>query len=120
MLCGNCAPAALRQPGYLAAGAWIVLGRLTQGVDVVSFALPDLEPFAHFRWRDGREVIARMNRDGLHLDLRGPPPWRVAITFRAWVEICPRFHLLDLALTDAAGAATLPVSGEHGLEEARA
>lgn len=116
----NCAHPALRQPGYLAAGERIVLGRLTQDAEVVGFVLPDLEPFAHYRWRDGREVIARMNRDGLHLDLRGPPPWRVAITFRAWVEVCPRFHLLDLGLTDAAGAATLPVSGEHGLEEARA
>ena len=81
--------------------------------------MPDLEPYAHFQWIDGREVFARLNRDGLHIDLRGEPPWPVAIKFRGWIEACPRFLRVDAGFTDAAGAARLPVSREFGLAEAR-
>ena len=114
----NVAPAGLTVANYLPANERITLGRLTPGGGSLTFHLPDEEPYAVFKWVDGREVIARMNRDGLHVDLAGEPPWPVEITFRTWIEVCPRFQKLDLGITTAAGAADLPVAREHGLAEA--
>ncbi len=107
----------LVQPGYLRAGARISLGRLAPGDAPIEFRIPDEEPYAIFKWIDGREVVAAMNRDGLHVDMRGPPPWRVDVAFRVWIEVCPRFLKADLGFTDAVGAATLPGCGEFGLME---
>lgn len=104
--------------GYLRPGALVALARLTPGGGQLAFQVPDLEPYAHFQWIDGREVFARLNRDGLHIDVRGEPPWPVAITFRGWIEICPQFLRIDAGVTDASGAAHLPVSREHGPAEA--
>ena len=114
------APPQLQLPGYLRAGEIIRLGRLARDAETVDFYIPDVEPWAHFRWIDGRDVFARMNRDGLHIDMRGDAPWRVDLTFRCWLEICPRFYCVDLALTDARGAAPLPFAREDGLAEASA
>ncbi|KIU27885.1 hypothetical protein SR39_27355 [Methylobacterium radiotolerans] len=63
-------------------------------------------------------MTARMNRDGLHIDMRTEPPWTVDVTFRVWIEICPRFQKVDLIHADSRGAGGLPASGEFGLEEA--
>jgi hypothetical protein len=110
-------PSAQWQPGYLQAGAPVALGRLIQGGGRLDFAIPDEEPFAIFKWIDGREVMARMNRDGLHIDMRGQAPWRADITFRVWIEVCPRFYKADVEFTTARGAAPLPGCGESGLME---
>jgi hypothetical protein len=80
--------------------------------------LPDEEPLARFQWVDGREVIARMNWDGLHIDMRNEPPWTVDVTFRVGIEICPRFQKVDVIAADTRSAGGLPASGESGLEEA--
>ena len=116
----QCAHPALATPDYLRPGTRIVLGRLAAGAGQLSLQLPDVEPFAHFRWTDGREVFARLNRDGVHIDLRGEPPWPVAITFRCWIEACPQLYKVDVGLTDEQGARGLPAAGLHGLAEARA
>ena len=110
------APPALRLPAPLGAGARVRLSGLVPGGGALVLALPDIEPYAHFAHRDGRDVFAAMNRDGLHLDLRGQPPWRADITFRCWFEICPQFQFVSIGVTDAAGAAGLPVAGRDGLQ----
>jgi hypothetical protein len=105
----------LRLSGYIRAGAKVTLRRLTPGGGVVEFQIPDIEPYAHFTFHDGREVFACMSRDGLHIDMRGPPPWKVDITFRSWIDICPQFFLINLGATDAKGALDLPIAGVDGL-----
>ena len=106
---------ALQVAGYLPAGVTVTLGRLTEGGGALSFDLPDHEPYALYTFRDDREVPVAMHRDGLHIDLSGPPPWPVDITFRCWMEMCPASHVVHLGLTDRAGSAGLPVSTVDGL-----
>lgn len=103
---------------YLSAGLRISAVNLARNIRQVDFHIPDEEPVARFQWVDGREVTARMNRDGVHLDLRNGPPWWVDITFRAWIEICPRFQKVDVIHADTRSANGLPTSGENGLGEA--
>lgn len=103
---------------YFPAGLRISAVNLARDHRQVDFRLPDEEPLARFQWVDGREVTARMNRDGLHIDMRNEPPWTVDVTFRVWIEICPRFQKVDLIHADSRGAGGLPASGEFGLEEA--
>ena len=105
-------------PGYLHPHASLKFSGMIAGGGELDFRLPDIEPFGHFRWTDGREVFTRLNCDGLHIDLRNEPPWAVEITYRGWLEICPRFLKVDAGFTDAAGVADLPVPGEFGLAEA--
>lgn len=50
---------------------------------MLSFAVPDLEPYALYTFRDDREVAVAMHRNGLHVDLRGPPPLPVQFTSNA-------------------------------------
>lgn len=114
----QCAHPELILANYLKAGNKVVLARLTPNKEPVRFSIPDEEPYVIFKWIDGREVKARMNRDGLHIDLRGGAPWRVEITFRCWIEICPRFLRADVALGHEAELSDLPTAGEHGLQEA--
>jgi hypothetical protein len=111
----QCAAPALQLPGYLAAHVRVGLGRLAPGGAAVEFAVPDVEPSARYTYRDGREVLVAMHRDGLHIDMRGDPPWPVEFTFRSWVEMCPQSHVVHLELTNAERAASLPVSGVDGL-----
>jgi len=58
-----------------------------------------------------------MNRDGLHIDLRGPPPWRVDMTWREWIVICPRFFKIDLFFCRLAAIPDIPGVGQSGLTE---
>ena len=111
----QCAHPALRLGGYLRAGAVVTLGRLSEGGGVLRFRVPAVEPAVRFMFRGGHAVVAAANRDGLHVDLRGPPPWPVDITFRCWMELRPEFVSVDLALAVPMQTAGLPSAGPDGL-----
>jgi hypothetical protein len=93
------------------------LVRLTEGFERVTFRLPGNALYARFSFTDGREPKARLNLDGLHLDLRQGPPWRVELTWRGWIVSCPRFWKIDLSYCRIEDAAALPGVGEYGLTE---
>jgi hypothetical protein len=40
---------------------------------------------------------------GCIFDLRDGPPWRVDLTWRAWLVICPQFFKIDLFYTAVEG-----------------
>lgn len=104
--------------GYLRGDEQITLMNLTPGMEHVRFRLNTIVPVANFQWLDGREVTARLRLDGLHLDLRGDAPWRVDLTWRTWVAICPRYFKVDLRLESLNSSllGDLPVAGEFGLQ----
>ena len=82
----------------------------------MAFALPDRVPVAHHTWFDGREVMARLTLDGLHLDLRQPDgPLRADLTWRGWVAQCPAYIGAALVLAKTTDLTNLPHSGEYGL-----
>lgn len=86
--------------GYLNGGEAIKLYNLTLGGGEISFQLPGIQPYASFNWRDGRTAVARLNLDGVHIDMRAlEAPWRVDLTWRGWATICPQF--LKIALYQA-------------------
>ncbi|MEO3999634.1 DUF2169 domain-containing protein [Mesorhizobium sp. CAU 1732] len=91
---------ALIYPGYLRGDEQVTFAGLTPGGEVHRFNLPNALPCAKFLWSDGKEVSMRLNLDGLHLDLRKGPPWRVDLTWRGWMEINPEFFKVDLFLAD--------------------
>ncbi|MBP0583239.1 DUF2169 domain-containing protein [Labrys sp. LIt4] len=105
---------------YLRGDETITLYRLTQSKERLTFVLPAMVPIARFLWRDDREVIARLNLDGVHIDMREGPPWRVDLTWRAWIAVCPLFFKVDLKLArlDHPLLHDLPIVGEFGLEDA--
>lgn len=94
----------------------VALDHLTPFGDL-TFALPGVVPMVEHRWFDGRRAEARLTLDGLHLDLRAEP-WRVDLTWRGWIETCPRYAGARLDVVPLAEAAGLPGSGEAGLEAA--
>lgn len=108
-------------PGYLRGDEPVKLAGLVPGGGRLDFDLPFVLPYAHFVWTDGRHEWARLNLDGLHLDLRGDPPWRVDLTWRAWHAICPRFFKIDLFLATLGdpGLTDLLHSTEDGLVRPR-
>lgn len=83
-------------PGYLNGNELAELARLVPGGGTLRFCLPGIQPVARYRWRDGREVSLLMNLDGLHIDLR-ELPYRVDITWRSWLPICPNFLCIELS-----------------------
>lgn len=90
---------------------------LIQGGGELTFTLPQVQPVALFEWDDGRQTCGRLNLDGLHLDLRGDPPWRVDLTWRGWNAICPRFFSASLFVRSLSEARDYPWSGPDGLTE---
>jgi len=83
--------------GFMAGDEKIVLHQLTYGGGATDFCLPAIQPYACFEWRDGRKVYARLNLDGVHLNLMSQkPPWRLELTWRVWAVICPDFLKADL------------------------
>jgi len=83
--------------GFMRGDETITLRQMTCGYDVVRFQLPQIQPFARINWLDDRQIALSLNFDGLHCDLRGSePPWRIDLTWRGWVEICPQFFKIDL------------------------
>jgi len=106
-------------PSYLIADDAIELVGLTPGGGKLVFKLPDITPWASFDFIDGRQVRARLHCDGLHIDLRQGPPWRVDLTWRAWMPSCPQFWKINLHQSTFAKAAHLPHSDEEGLREAQ-
>lgn len=89
-------PPGLRVPGYLAPGYRVQgLGLLPQG-QMLDIVLPDVAPFAKFSFTHGREVLARLHMDGLHLDLRDS--LRFDLTWRASAPMCPSFYRIDLEI----------------------
>jgi len=105
-------------PSYLKGGEVIRLKGLIPGGGELSFRLPDITPWAAFDFTDGRQVKARLNCDGLHIDLL-QDTWRVDLTWRAWMPTCPQFWKINLYQSTFAEAAHLPFSTEEGLQEAR-
>ena len=82
----------------------------------LAFTLPACVPVAHHGWFDGRQLMARLSLDGLHIDMRKPDgPWRVDLTWRGWVAQCPAYIGAALVLAKTADAANLPFSDEQGL-----
>lgn len=106
-------------PSYLKGGETIQLSGLTPGGGKLRFRLPDITPWATFDFIDGRQVQARLHCDGLHIDLRQGPLWRVDLTWRAWIVSCPQFWKINLHQGAAADTAHLSYSDEHGLQEAQ-
>jgi hypothetical protein len=82
-------------PGYLRGDERAEIARLVPGGGTLRFSLPNVQPVAVYRWRDGREVTVLLNLDGVHIDLR-TPPYRVDITWRCWLPVCPNFLRMDL------------------------
>jgi len=106
-------------PSHFRGGEVIQLAGMVPGGGAVGFRLPDIAPWAVFDFIDGRQVQARLNCDGVHIDLRQGPPWRLDLTWRAWMASCPQFWKVDLNQCKYAEAAHLPFSNETGLVEAR-
>jgi hypothetical protein len=102
---------------YLRGDEGVELIGLTRGHERVIFKLPGIAPYAIFEFDQKRRVMARLNCDGLHLDMRQGPPWRVDLTWRGWIASCPRFWKVDMAHCSIASARSLPRSDEHGLTE---
>jgi hypothetical protein len=109
-------------PGFLRGDERFRLINLSRQASVLDFQLPGVALVAKFEWLDEREVIARLNLDGAHIDMREGPPWFVDLTWRAWIAICPRFFRIDLGMVrlTSPDLAPLPIAGEAGLEEATA
>ncbi|RAP39468.1 hypothetical protein BYZ73_20340 [Rhodovulum viride] len=110
------APPGLQLAGFLAPGMPVEGEGLLPGAAPFRFRLPDLMLFAKFSFTDGREVTARLNLDGLHLDLREGVAFD--LSWRAWIPSCPAFYRIDLELGrwDEVMAMGLPVPGAEGLE----
>jgi len=104
-------------PSYLKGGEMIKLTGLVPGGGDLRFHVPDITPWATFDFIDGRQVKARLHCDGLHIDLRQGPPWRVDLTWRAWMVSCPEFWKINLFQSTFAEVAHLPFSDEAGLLE---
>jgi hypothetical protein len=109
-------------PGFLRGDERFRLVNLSRQASVLDFQLPGVAPVAKFEWLDEREVIARLNLDGAHIDMREGPPWSVDLTWRAWIAICPRFFRIDLGMVrlTSPDLAPLPIAREAGLEEVMA
>lgn len=101
---------------YLAPGDHVRAFGLLPESEQCDFYLPDLAPFAKFSFTDGREVLARLHLDGLHLDLREGT--RFDLTWRAWAPICPALYRIDLELGSTAqvNAMELPFPTLNGLD----
>ncbi|WAJ27164.1 DUF2169 family type VI secretion system accessory protein [Antarcticirhabdus aurantiaca] len=115
----QCAHPDLVVPGYLSGEEEVELARLLPGGRNLHLRLPGIELAATYRWRDGREVRQKLNLDGLHVDLR-EAPYRLALTWRGWLPICPNFLRIDLEAAERASSlfADLPPAALHGLEAA--
>lgn len=99
----QCAHPRLIQKGFLKGDERIELGRVRPGGGNIAFHLPDLVPVAHYQWIDDREVTLRLNLDGVHIDVR-EPPFRVDLTWRAWLPVCPAFFKIDLSVASLGDA----------------
>lgn len=113
----NCAHPSLVLDGFVAGGDVVELTNLTPSGRFL-FRLPNSTPFARFQFVDGREVLATLNLDGIHIDFR-EHPYRYALTWRAWLDICPAFYRIDLECEtlDKVRDMCLPVACEAGLRE---
>lgn len=108
-------------PGYLRGDEMAEMVRLVPGGGMLRFSLPGVQPMAVYRWRDGREVSILLNLDGVHVDLR-TPPYKVDITWRCWLPICPNFLRMDLHAEplEKMRQSGLPRSTVDGLSEVAA
>lgn len=104
---------------FLAPGSVVQTRGLRPGGDAFGFDIPDIAPFATFRFSDGRDVSVRLHMDGLHLDLRADVPV-YDLTWRGWIETCPALYAvdLDMATRDELASMALPEAGPEGLVEA--
>jgi hypothetical protein len=109
---------ALILPCYLRGDESVELLGLTPGGGSLAFTLPGKRPWALFSWAGGRLVATGLNLDGLHVDLRGDPPWQVDLTWRAWVALGRGFSKIDLYYASLAATKALPACGERGLSSA--
>jgi len=111
----NCAHPSLQLDGFIQGGELIELTNLTPS-GKMAFRLPDSAPFAKFSFTDGREVLAKLNLDGVHIDFRNTP-YRYTLTWRAWIETCPAFYRMDLdaGTLDEVRQMGLPIVCESGL-----
>lgn len=95
----QCSSRGMAYKGFIRGDETVTLQRLTLGGGVLTFQLPSIQPYAQFDWIDGRSATARLNLDGLYIDLREGPPWFVDLTWRGWLAICPAFFKIDLFYT---------------------
>lgn len=106
--------------GYLKGDETIKVHNLMLGGGEMSFQLPAIQPYARFNWLDGRAATAKLNLDGVHIDMRAlKAPWRVDLTWRGWATICPQFFNIELFQTelDDPKLANCLVCNESGLNE---
>ncbi|XXT19586.1 DUF2169 domain-containing protein [Sorangium sp. So ce429] len=102
-------------PGHLRGDERVELQGLTPGGGALAFTLPGRALWAWFTWERGRRVPVRLHLDGLHIDVRGEPPWSVQLTWRAWVAMSQGFDRIELAAASLEEAAALPWCDERGL-----
>jgi len=83
--------------GFMQGDERIQLLRLLPGGSNLAFHLPAIRLYAKAFWIDNRQVQMALNLDGVHIDVRKiKEPWRVDLTWRAWLPICPYFWKLEL------------------------
>lgn len=103
---------------HLSGDERIHLARMVPGGGKLVIDLPGLVPVARHTWFDGRSVDARLNLDGVHLDLRAPEgPWRADFTWRGWLAQCPVYQGAVTSIATLADAVGLPGYDEFGLTE---
>lgn len=109
------APQPLQVEGYLFPGDRVQAYGVLPDEAPLDLQLPDLMPFAKFSFTDGREVLARLHLDGLHIDLRHGQ--KFDLTWRSWIPICPSFWRIDLEMGTAAQVTEmrLPTAVPDGL-----
>jgi hypothetical protein len=114
---------ALVLPGYARGDEEVALTGLTPG-GALGFTLPGVAPWALFQWVDGSRASVRLHLDGVHLDVRDDPPWRLDLTWRAWVKMHVRVYRIELFQGTTERTSILPATDEQGAavmkEEARA
>lgn len=94
------APPDLQLAHYLEPGMTVFVdGMRPEGR--LSLIIPDIVPFATYHYSDGRAIEVRLNLDGCHLDLSGDLVV-FDLTWRAWVDMCPRLSSIDLDIERSA------------------
>ncbi len=104
---------------YLVGDEIVRLEGVVPGGTSLVFNLPDRVPVAYHAWFDGRQIMARLVLDGLHIDLRGQDcHQKVEITWRGWIVQCPEYYGASVALVRPKDVVDLPISTLTGLEHA--
>lgn len=105
--------------GFMKGDERILLYRMLPGGKDIIFQLPRISLIAQAFWMDNRQVQMALNLDGVHIDMRElRAPWRVDLTWRAWMPLCPTFWKFELHHAALMLEKDLPLHsvGENGPE----